>query len=68
MTVQEMLKRIGSQEITDWAAIFSLEDEELKNANKDKGGNKDQDDSDDEDITAALIAAIDRDKEEEGII
>ncbi len=27
MTVREMLARIGSDEISDWAAIFQIEDE-----------------------------------------
>lgn len=30
MTKEEMLRRIGSSEITEWAAIFSVEAEEEK--------------------------------------
>jgi len=47
-----MLKYIGSSEITDWAAIFSIEDEEAEKANKGQSS------GDDEDITEDLIAAI----------
>lgn len=61
MTVQEMLKRIGSSEITNWAAIFSIEDEEAKKTRK-RGGNNNYDD--DEDITEQLIASIEADKAE----
>ncbi len=58
-----MLRRIGSSEITDWAAIFSIEDEEIdKQNNKIKNGQED----DDEDITDELIAAIEADKAEQG--
>ena len=53
-----MLKRIGSQEISDWAAIFTIEDEEMAKANK-NNGNKVEDD---EDITDQLIAAIEEDQ------
>jgi hypothetical protein len=60
-----MLKRIGSSEITDWAAIFSNEDEEMEKQNKKiKDGQNNQDD--DEDITDQLIAAIEADKAEQG--
>ncbi|HEX9502875.1 MAG TPA: hypothetical protein VF974_00950 [Patescibacteria group bacterium] len=58
MTVEEMLTRIGSQEITDWAAIFSIEDEEAEKANKGQSNSS----SDDEDITDELIAAIEADQ------
>jgi len=61
MTVREMLRRIGSSEITDWAAIFSIEDEEAAKANKNAGNNQVDDD---EDVTDALIAAIEADKAE----
>ena len=60
-----MLKRIGSSEITDWAAIFSIEDEDMEKQNKKiKDGQNNQDD--DEDITDQLIAAIEADKAEQG--
>jgi hypothetical protein len=64
MTVKEMLKRIGSQEISDWAAIFAIEDEELEKQNKKIQNN--QVGEDDEDITDALIASIEADKLESG--
>jgi hypothetical protein len=57
-----MLRRIGSQEITDWAAIFAIEDEELEKQNKKIRDNQVEDD--DEDITDQLIAAIEADKAE----
>ncbi len=53
-----MLKHIGSSEITDWAAIFSIEDEEVEKQNKKDQNNGD----DDEDITEQLIAAIEADQ------
>ena len=56
-----MLKYIGSSEITDWAAIFSIEDEEMAKANK---GQNTSSSVDDEDITDALIAAIEADQAE----
>jgi len=56
-----MLGRMGSGEITNWAAIFSIEDEETEKINNGKTSDKDN-----EDITDDLIAAIDRDKAEEG--
>ena len=59
MTVKEMLRRIGSQEITDWAAIFAIEDEDLE---KERQKVKNNQDDDDEDITDQLIAAIDAEK------
>jgi len=62
MTVQEMLKRIGSQEITDWAAIFSIEDEEMEKQNKKIKDGQNLDD--DEDITDALISSIEAEKAE----
>jgi hypothetical protein len=63
MTVKEMLRRISSSEITDWAAIFSIEDEEMEKQNrKIKDGQSNGDD--DEDITDQLIAAIEADKAE----
>lgn len=65
MTVREMLRRIGSQEITDWAAIFEIEDEEMEKQNKKLKDNQVEED-DDEDITDALIAAIEADKAESG--
>ncbi len=34
MTVREMLTRIGSQEVTEWAAIFEIEDEKAEEINK----------------------------------
>lgn len=34
MTVDEMLSRISSSEITYWSFIFEEEDEELEKANK----------------------------------
>jgi len=58
MTVKEMLERIGSSEITDWAAIFSIEDEEMEKLNKNNGSSG----GDDEDITDAFIAAIEADQ------
>lgn len=58
-----MLKRIGSSEITDWAAIFSIEDEEMEKQNR-KIKDGQSDDGDDEDITEQLIAAIEADKAE----
>lgn len=68
MTVKEMLKRIGSQEIADWAAIFAIEDEELeKERQKAKNNQQNNDVEDDEDITDALIAAIDAEKLESGV-
>lgn len=54
-----MLRRIGSQEITNWAAIFLIEDEEMEKANK---GEKTS--QDDEDITEQLIAMIEADQAE----
>ncbi len=58
MTVKEMLRRIGSSEISDWAAIFTIEDEEMeKQNNKIKNNNQD-----DDDITDQLIAAIEAEK------
>ena len=66
MTVKEMLRRIGSQEITDWAAIFAIEDEELEKQNK-KIQNNQIDERDDGDITDALIASIEADKSESGV-
>lgn len=63
MTVKEMLRRIGSQEISDWAAIFAIEDEELeKERQKAKNNQQNNDVEDDEDITDALIAAIEAKK------
>ncbi len=62
MTKEEMLERIGSQEITDWAAIFSLEDEEMAKLNKGQSGGSS---GDDEDITDELIAAIEADQARE---
>lgn len=65
MTVKEMLRRIGSQEISDWAAIFAIEDEDLEKERqkaKNNQQNNDQVDDDDEDITDALIAAIEAEK------
>jgi hypothetical protein len=60
------MRYIGSQEITDWAAIFSIEDEEMEKQNKKiKDGHNNQDD-DDEDVTDQLIAAIEADKAEQG--
>jgi len=56
-----MLGRMGSGEITNWAAIFSIEDEDTKKAMDGKTSDKDN-----EDITDDLIAAIDRDRAEEG--
>ena len=56
-----MLNRIGSSEITDWAAIFSIEDEDMEKANKG------QSNGNDEDITDDLIAAIEADQAERGI-
>ena len=49
------MRDIGSSEITDWAAIFSIEDEEMAKANK---GQNNTSSGDDEDITDELIAAI----------
>jgi hypothetical protein len=57
MTIAEMLERMGSEEITDWAAVFSIEDEDAKKAQDGKQ-------NDNEDITNDLIAAIDQDREE----
>jgi hypothetical protein len=56
-----MLRYIGSSEITDWAAIFAIEDEEMEKQNKKiKDGQNNGDD--DDDITDQLIAAIEADK------
>lgn len=62
MTVAEMLERMGSDEMTDWAAIFAIEDEEAENIKNNKGEK-----GDNEDITDDLIAAIDQDKAERGL-
>lgn len=62
MTVEEMLQRMGSDEMTDWAAIFAIEDEEAEKARDGKG-----DKGDDEDITDDVIAMIDRDRAERGL-
>jgi hypothetical protein len=59
MTVAEMLDRMGSDEMTSWAAIFAIEDEENEKAMDGKGNNRDN-----EDITDDVIAMIDRDKAE----
>lgn len=64
MTVKEMLKRMSSSEITDWAAIFAIEDEEMEKKSK-KAQNNQEDD--DEDITDQMIASIEADKAESGI-
>jgi len=61
MTVEEMLGRMGSDEITDWAAIFAIEDEEAEDIKNNKDGKLPQ--RDNEDLTDALIASIDRDRE-----
>lgn len=61
MTVREMLERISSSEITDWAAIFTIEDAEMAKANK--GGNPSSQE-DNEDLTDQLIAAIEADQAE----
>jgi hypothetical protein len=63
MTVQEMLRRIGSSEIADWAAIFSIEDEEAKKAQK-NGANTNTYEDEDDDITDQLIEAIEAEKAE----
>lgn len=64
MTVKEMLKRISSSEITDWAAIFSIEDEEMEKQNKKAQNGQNNVEDDDEDLTDQLIAAIEADKAE----
>lgn len=69
MTVKEMLKRIGSQEISDWAAIFAIEDEDLEKERQKAKNNQQNNDQveDDEDITDQLIAAIEAEKSESGV-
>lgn len=62
MTIAEMLERMGSEEITDWAAVFAIEDEEAEKINN--GQNSKQNDH--EDITDEVIAMIDRDRAEKG--
>lgn len=57
-----MLERMGSEEMTDWAAIFAIEDEEAENIKNNKGSK-----GDNEDITDDVIAMIDRDKTERGL-
>ena len=50
----------------EWAAIFAIEDEDMEKAQKDGGNNK-LSSKDNEDLTDALIAAIDQDREERGL-
>jgi len=64
MTVEEMLCRISSSEITDWAAFFSNRDEDDEKAQKDGKVGSGSSEREEEDLTSALIAAIDQDRME----
>lgn len=56
-----MLERMGSDEMSNWAAIFAIEDEDAEKARGGKGESRDN-----EDLTDDLIAAIDQDRSERG--